>query len=202
MGHVNNRKAIYGFGINDANNPVQPVVNGKHVVCPFYSKWTDMLRRCYSKSYHKNHPTYANCTVHPDWHLFSNFKAWMEQQEWQGKHLDKDLLAPGNRLYGPDVCIFIENSLNTFLVSQKKSIRDTLVGVRWHKKARKYTATCSNPFTKKNEHLGLFTCQLKAQEAWRKRKHELACQLADMQKDHRVAKALRVWFINWKGLAI
>ena len=66
-----------------------------------------------------------------------------------------------------------------------------LLGVCFHKQVGKYYTQCSNPFTKKQENLGYFTCPNKAHRAWLKRKHELAVQLADTQSDERVAKALQ-----------
>ena len=42
-------KLTYGFGVNDAPYQVKPIVNGKRLVCPYYRKWHNMLRRCYSK---------------------------------------------------------------------------------------------------------------------------------------------------------
>ena len=64
--------------------------------------------------------------------------------------------------------------------------------VCFHKRVKKFSATIGNPFTKKQEHLGYFTCPNEAHQAWKKRKHELACQLADIQTDQRVAEALRI----------
>ena len=79
------RKPIYGVGINDANYTVQPTINGKIVICPFYTKWTGMLKRCYSPQYQEKHPTYVECTVTSEWLFFSVFKSWMANQDWKNK---------------------------------------------------------------------------------------------------------------------
>ena len=36
----------------------------------------------------------------------------MEKQDWEGKFIDKDLLFPGNKVYGPDTCVFVTRQLN------------------------------------------------------------------------------------------
>jgi hypothetical protein len=50
---------------------------------------------------------------------------------------------------------------------------------------------CVLLLTNKREHLGYFDCPDKAHIAWKKRKHEIACQIADMQDNACVASALR-----------
>ena len=111
------RTTIYGVGINDANYSVKPRISGtnKRVSCPFYLRWKEMLRRCYSEKEHLRNPTYKDCEVVDEWKYFSNFKSWMEEQSWEGKHLDKDILVPGNKTYGPDTCIFVEDKINLLL---------------------------------------------------------------------------------------
>ena len=62
--------------------------------------------------------------------------------------------------------------------------------MEWLQGAGKFRASCSNPFTQKREHLGYFTCEQEAHEAWLERKLELAHELAAIQEDPRVAEAL------------
>jgi hypothetical protein len=100
---------VYGVGIND----VDCVTN-----CPFYSRWTDMLARCYSERFHIANPSYKGCSVCEEWKTFSNFKKWMEQDNWKGKQLDKDILVPENKEYGPNTCIFVSHALNGLLIAQ------------------------------------------------------------------------------------
>lgn len=122
MKHGN--KLVQGFGINDADYVVSKYESwyegGERKLkilwqCPYYVKWRSMLNRCYSARYHKNKPTYIGCYVCEEWLTFSNFKAWMETQDWERKELDKDLLMEGNKEYGPNFCVFISRELNLFL---------------------------------------------------------------------------------------
>ena len=108
---------VYGVGTNDAGYAIQVMesvrgANGKpkqRIIwfCPFYRRWVHMLERCYSERYQEKKPTYIGCTVCEEWLRFSNFKSWMETQDWEGKHLDKDLLVEGNKIYSPDTCILV-----------------------------------------------------------------------------------------------
>jgi hypothetical protein len=196
MGKV---KLIYNIGVNNATYAVtrSEKVNGKQKrvwVCPYYSAWTGMLKRCYSEPYLKKHPTYRGCSVCPEWIYFMTFKAWMVTQEFEGKQLDKDILFEGNKVYSPETCRFVTDSLNKFLIDHGAARGGWPIGVHWYKRCCKFMARCRNPLTKKRELLGYFICPQAAHEAWRKRKHELALALADLQDDPDIAEALRKRF--------
>lgn len=194
------KKLVYGVGDNDADyvikkNETISYEGGKQKqkqvwVCPYYRAWSDMLKRCYSIKYQENYPTYKGCSVSDEWLTFSNFKTWMEMQDWEGMQLDKDLLFVGNKVYSPDTCVFVTGMVNSFTADCGASRGEWSIGVYWNKLAGKFMSRCCNPFTKKREHLGLFICEQEAHQAWLKRKLELAHELAAIQSDPRVAKAL------------
>ena len=193
-------RLVLGVGINDADYVVQRketigYVDGKQKqkliwICPYYRAWKSMLERCYSAKLQEKYPTYVGCGVSDDWLTFSNFKSWMEVQNWEGRQLDKDLLFEGNKVYSPETCAFVSGEVNNFTIDSGASRGEWLVGAYWDKGANKFKSQCSNPLTKKQEHLGLFTSELEAHKAWLKRKLELAHELAALQTDERVAKAL------------
>jgi hypothetical protein len=153
-----------------------------------------MLKRCYSASFHRANPSYIGCSVDPDWLTFSVFRNWMEAQDWQGKQLDKDLIAPGNKFYSPSTCRFIDQSLNLFLTDRRRARGDWPIGTSFKKSEGKFVSQCCNPFTGENEYLGLFACPESAHEAWRTAKHAHALRYADQQTDPRIAEALRARF--------
>ena len=194
-------KLVYDVGINDADYNVTryEIVDGKRkkVACRYYRTWKSMLRRCYSEEYQLGKPTYKGCNVCDEWLIFSNFKSWMEKQEWEGKSLDKDLLKDGNKVYCPEWCIFVDRKINSFVNDQSRSRGKYMIGVHWDKQTRKFKSQCNNPFTGKNEGLGYFTDELEAHLAWKTRKHELACQLTDSElvSDPRLAEALRTRYL-------
>lgn len=189
-------KFVYGAGINDADYVVEKRSKNGRVKCNFYIKWKEMIRRCYSEKEKLRKPYYEDCTLCADWLVFSNFKKWMETQNWQGKQIDKDLLVVGNKIYSPETCCFVDGTTNKFTTDSNASRGKFKIGCYYDNQLKSFRARCSNPFTKKMEHLGLFDNELTAHLAWKKRKHELACQLADLQTDERVAAALRTRYLG------
>lgn len=202
------RKLVCGVGINDADYAIQRkeslgYVNGKLKqkliwACPYYRVWTNMLARCYSIKTQERQSAYIGCTVSDEWLTFSVFKKWMMTQDWEGNQLDKDLLIEGNKVYSPETCVFVTKVVNTFTIDCGVTRGEFLIGVSWHKGMSKFQTWCGNPFTKKQEYLGLFTREQEAHEAWLKRKLELAYELAAIQTDSRVAESLINRYSNYK----
>jgi hypothetical protein len=202
-------KLIYGVGVNDLGymTHVYEYVTengGKRIRkqvfrCKYYEAWVSMIKRCYSKKSLERNPTYISTSVCSEWLYATAFKKWMEQQDWQDKSLDKDIIAPGSRLYSPETCAFVLQATNLFVTANDACRGDYPIGVSLYKQTGKYIAKCNNPFTGKREHLGYFLTQEEAHEAWRKRKHELAQLVADRESDIRVVEALkkRYSFEEW-----
>lgn len=174
----------YGVGIND--------VDGKVDGCPFYRRWNSMLQRCYSENYHKYRPTYKDCEVCEDWLTFSNFKSWMEEQDWEGKQLDKDFLGNG-KLYSPETCCFISGKVNSFLAISKED-KELPIGVSLTKDGY-YVSQFSDGKGKKH-YKGCFNSPLKAHRAWQINKVIIGAQLPYLCKDVKVLERLRVIINN------
>ena len=194
-------RLVYGLGINDADYSVRlqeevPMVEGKKRQritwrCPYYSRWASMFMRCYSIAYQDKYPTYRGCSVSDEWLLFSNFKKWMEQQDWEGKQLDKDLLVEGNKVYSPDTCVFVEERINYFILTGIDG--NYLQGVSKNPRRRcYYRSRCRNPFTSKEELLGVFDNELDAHLAWKAKKLEHVYTFIEkgMVTDDRIKDAL------------
>lgn len=199
------RKPIFGIGINDAGYAVQKqsIVNGKRTtvwVCPFFRVWMSMLVRCYSSNSHKTNPKYHDCSVSSEWFLFSRFAAWMAELDCENKELDKDILIPGNRIYGPDTCIFVDHALNKFTCDRSMHRGLYPIGTCFHKASKKFLASCNNPFNGNKEYLGIYNSPEQAHEAWRKKKHEHALAYAEIQEDQRIAEALRTRYLPEKEI--
>ena len=194
-------KLVFGVGVNDLDyrtqiNEYVTEDGGERVrkpvfICKYYTAWKSMLERCYSKKFLESRPSYIGTSVCSEWLSATAFKKWMEQQDWQGKCLDKDIISPKSKLYSPETCAFVLEATNLFVTARDASRGDYPVGVHLHKPTSKYCAQCKNPFTGKQEHLGLFSTTEEAHEAWRKHKHELAQFVADTESDMRVVEALR-----------
>ena len=193
-------KLTYGVGINDlgyrVNVQEEVTENGGKRIrktvfkCRYYVVWMNMIQRCYSKKYLESKPSYIGTSVCSEWLYATAFKKWMEQQDWSGKCLDKDIIAPRSKLYSPETCAFVLTATNSF-VTRDVSRGEYLTGVSLFKPTGKYIAYCKNPFTGKQEHLGYFSAPEEAHEAWRKRKHELAQLVADTESDPRIVAALK-----------
>lgn len=171
------------IGINDADYDVYYHVDGKQMNCPFYSKWAAMIARCYSGK----DPIYDGCSVAPEWDKFSNFKAWMENQDWHGKQLDKDLLVVGNKVYSPDNCIFLPVEWNsTFQRRRKKVNSDRPIGTGV---SHAGTFTASISINGKGCHLGSAKTILEAHALWQKAIVNKIIKFANTQ-DGRIKEAL------------
>ena len=201
-------KLVWGVGINDLGYRTQVKEltenGGKRIRktvfrCKYYEVWKHMLERCYSKKSLESRPSYIGTSVCGEWLYATAFKKWMEQQDWYGKCLDKDIVAPGSKLYSPDTCAFVLPATNLFVTARDASRGDYPTGVSLYKRIDKYIARCSNIFTGKLEYLGLFSTPEEAHEVWRKRKHELAQLVAATESDPRVVEALkkRYSFEEW-----
>lgn len=195
-------KLLCGVGINDADYKVRireelPSVNGKRKqkiiwMCPFFQTWRNMIVRAYSKSLHKARKTYCDVTVCSKWLRFSTFKAWMEQQDWEGNQLDKDLLSKGDKIYSPETCVFISIELNSFLSVKTTKTTDLPVGVHRYRNGR-FAAQCHTG-KDSSRFLGYFDTSQEAHEAWKKQKISRVIQLIGEQTDDRVITALILKF--------
>jgi len=112
---LDQRKLIYGVGINDADYITRIKVDGKKVTCPAYQKWLSMFVRCYSAKHHERQPTYKGCKVCPEWLTFSKFASWYDVNNVDGWHLDKDIKSVGNKVYSAENCLFVPPCINAFL---------------------------------------------------------------------------------------
>ena len=218
MGLFLNKKLVYGKGKNDStsyvykNKPTgEHYPNGKkkyRVVwrCPYYRKWTAMLERCYSERFQKGNPTYKDCFVCEGWLTFSNFKRWMALQEWEGYELDKDLLFGENKGYSPETCVFVHEKPNGFINDYGNGRGEWLLGVSWCTTKKKFVAQCRNPFKSEGDtrqyYVGSYGSELEAHLAWKKRKHEYSCELANSKyvTDERVGKILLHKYENYTVL--
>lgn len=187
------KKLVCGWGVNDADYQVQInnicVVNGvkKYITefdCPYYRCWGRMVERCNTNRY----PAYANATVCDEWRSFMAFRAWMEQQQWEGNELDKDILGDGT-LYSPETCCFVPRSVNMFW---NKSSRNGhgLVGASYRKSTGRYTAQCK--IGDRNMALGYFDTEIEAHSAWVAAKEKaMAILLGSVSLEPRVVTGMR-----------
>ena len=80
-----------------------------------YSRWKDMLRRCYCNKTKNTQSAYSNVTVCDEWHDFQNFADWFYSNYIDGFDLDKDLLSGNVKIYSPETCCFLSPEHNSLL---------------------------------------------------------------------------------------
>ena len=178
------RKRVAGVGINDADY----LTEYKGVKCPYYRHWVNLLQRCYNLKVHAKRPSYAGCFVCDEWLVFSNFECWMKTQKWKGKHLDKDIIKPGNKEYSPGTCAFVSGALNCLLTSHGRAKGQFVQGVSFNKKGAKYQAECS--VKGKAVFLGWYDAEEEASLVYRKFKANVIVKTANRQKDVRIKTGL------------
>ena len=183
------KRLVEGFGVNDADYMVKPVgPDGKRLECPFYNTWFRMLHRAYSPKFHARQPTYIGVTVCEEWRSFMAFRAWMMEQDWEGKQLDKDILVPGNKVYSPQTCAFVTQEVNSLLNDHASKRGDWPIGVFWDKRKSRFQSRIRE--NGKKRHLGCFNSPHEAHLAWREEKVRLVREAAEECDDPRVAAGL------------
>lgn len=200
------RGIVCGIGINDADYLVvkkeqyigpDGSIKIKKTTCPFYRAWADMLSRCYREKYHKVFPSYKDCSVCDDWIRFTNFKRWMEQQDYKDNVLDKDLKVTGNKVYSPETCLFISPKVNGYITIKHGRNTSGLIGASYQttsKQRNKWISSCSQ-LNGKNKTLGRFATALEAHLAWCKFKAEMGEELIKEQNQELVIQAIQ-GFVN------
>lgn len=183
------KKLIHGVGINDSGYAVRG--RSPSPACDFYKTWKSVITRCYSQSYHETNPTYRGCKVGDSWLKFSNFKRWMERQDWHGKELDKDLLGDG-KLYSPKTCVFVSPAVNMFVV---RGVGILPCGVTKLSSTGKYQSQV-RMVGGARKYLGCFYTPEEAHQAWRKAKRELCLELIKLQTCPRTRRGLRRWMCH------
>lgn len=188
---ISHRKPVFGFGINDADYQVQSQVKGVIYRCPYYSKWSKMIERCYSDRWHEKHPTYKDCTVCDEWLVFSKFKCWMKKQDWKGKELDKDIISPGNKVYHPELCMFLSKRINNLTNAERKSKHGLPLGVNKVKASSGYMSSIYKGG--KKVYLGTFATTKEASNAYVVEKIKLIESEIKQTADHRIKNGLRLY---------
>ena len=188
-------KLVRGFGFNDADYVVRPIINGRRAWCPAYVAWQNMLERCYSEKLHKRRSTYIGVTVCDKWRSFMKFREWWLENHVDGWQLDKDLLTD-SREYSPDSCIYIPLWLNSFTVGCDAARGEWPIGVDYHKASGMFRSQCGNPSTGKSVLIGLFKTPEDSHLAWKAKKLEYAAQMKndmdaiDMRIYHRIVEII------------
>ena len=189
--------SVFGIGVLGAKYPTR--INS--VKTKQYGLWVNMLKRCYSDTYKKKHPTYEYCTVSENFKHYEYFYEWCNKQIGfgnEGWHLDKDLLVKGNKVYSESACVFIPAEINTVLIKCDKIRGKHLIGVYYHKRDKAFMAQVSKN-KGGSEYLGSFNTELEAFNAYKAAKEAFVKEQASKWKeqiDERAYEALMNYQVN------
>lgn len=139
---------------------------------------------CYSKGVDRSKAP----TVCDAWLTFSTFKSWMEQQDWEGQHLDYRLLVPGSMLYSPATCCLVSKEVGSFFNGKTYESAEFLPGIFWSTARQTFMTVIK--VRNKGVYIGSYTSLEEAFDAWLNRKRELAMTVADNESDPRVKPAI------------
>ncbi|CEQ01601.1 Uncharacterised protein [[Clostridium] sordellii] len=193
----------YEFKLGNIKNPNRPIVynkgylgvgkyksiaeNKKQTKC--YDTWKGILRRGYCERYKQKHPAYKDVTVCEEWHNFQNFAKWYEENYYEvdGEKmcLDKDILVKGNKVYSPDTCVFVPQTLNNTF-TKNEAIRGKLpIGCYMYNEKIKVQLSYYNFNTKKKQRkvLGYFEDKNDAFYTYKKYKEKYIKELANYYKN-------------------
>lgn len=145
-----------------------------------YSKWNNMFIRCYNKKYQEKTPSYKGCEVCEEWKLFDNFYNWFKDPQngyRKNYHLDKDLLVQGNKIYSPETCCFVPQTVNS-MMTRNQRIRGKVKSIGVTFRRGKYIARC-NFGHKEAATVGVFDNEQDAFIAYKKAKEGYIKNLAE-----------------------
>lgn len=144
---------------------------------PAHHTWMNMLARCHPGG---RQPTYRGCSVAPEWLSWENFRQWWEDNYIEGWCLDKDLLVPGNKVYGPLTCMYVPRQANNFFLDHGAARGSLPQGVRRDPtcKTNPYMAVVSVGRGRKVS-VGHFPTQEAASKAYREAKLKIVAEMSE-----------------------
>lgn len=171
-----NFKNVYGFGMKG-----EEFTNVRDLKS--YKTWYSMIERCYSKKHIAKRPTYKDTSVCDEWSCYKNFKKWYDKNYYElgGEKmcLDKDILVKGNKVYSPQTCIYVPNTINLLFLKRSKS-RNGVIGVL--RRGDKYISRVDVGNSRK-KHIGVYDTEMEAFNAYKEYKEKYIKQVANEYKD-------------------
>ena len=117
-------KTVYGVGYL-GEGKYKVYIDQEHLE-PVYNVWRTLLGRCCTEKHREQFPAYAGCKVCDEWLCYQNFAQWWNENIYyvgnERMHLDKDIKYNDNKLYSPETCIIVPQSINEiFHISGRKN---------------------------------------------------------------------------------
>lgn len=182
---------LYGVGYNSAVRREMLGLPVHDKSGPAYSRWREMLRRCYET----DAPAYAGCTVCKKWHDFQEFADWFVAQPYANAadmELDKDILDQHNSIYSQEFCALVPRLINQMFRNTRSQRGRLPICVKEGPRRKGFTARISK--YGKQVHLGTFGDIFSAFEAYKAAYSAYCSEIADEYEgkiDQRVIERLR-----------
>jgi len=80
----------------------------------------------------------------------------MEQQDWEGNYLDKDIAYVGNKVYSVGTCMFVTPRVNSMFIKGNNLARRLPTNVSEVANSNKYSAKGCDGVNRVARHLGVF----------------------------------------------
>lgn len=180
QGRVKNpyKPTVFGVGYIGQGDFKSHIAGGRS---PAYAAWYSMMVRAYSQPYSIKNPSYADVSVHTDWHNFQVFAYWSHSQPYAQDtsfDLDKDLMDIGNKQYGPSACSFVPHAINSLF--NRGPVGKYPQGVT-RKGPKSFSARLNTARGRLS--LGFFTSPEQASKVYIKAKKEYIKEVANKFKD-------------------
>jgi hypothetical protein len=124
--------------------------------------------------------------ISEDFLTFSNFKKFMDKNDWQNKTLTRELHSIDNTYYSTDTCHFVCDDVLALV--KRKSFASDYVGLFYDARQDKFRATIF--FRGKRIYCGTYKKADDARKAYFLKKSELLTLVAEKEKNQRNKKAL------------
>lgn len=172
---------VYGVGYHGEGTYLAKV-NGEMTPC--YRAWQGMLTRCYKSNDKEKFISWKDCSVCEEWHNFQNFARWWHDNYYEvgdeTMHLDKDWLTKGNKVYSPDTCVIVPQTINSLLISRKRGRGNCVIGVS--KSGKRFCVQMTT--YSKHRSLGMFETELEAFNTYKRHKEQYIKEVAECYKPH------------------
>lgn len=180
------KRTVFGIGYLGCNDAEATRDNY------IYSKWANMMQRCYDEETHRLKPYYAVCTAEIEWLNFSNYREWHKENMMGDRKvdLDKDVLIQGNTVYGSETCTLIPHFTNTIFEE-----RGADTNIVMNNDTGKYDVTMS--ILGKKEDVGTFDTEEEAKQGFIAYKQDYIRNFAKKCKGKVPNKTYEA-MMNWK----
>lgn len=172
---------IHGIGFNDLKYTTR--IPGTKIVCPIYSRWRNMIVRCYSEDLKSKHITYKDCRASENFLKYSYFRDWYFEQVGSSNpkaNIDKDLILKGNKIYSEDNCLLLPYEINHQFIKRDNERGDFPIGVTWNKNENVFKAQVN--IDGKRTCVARTDCKIEAFMAYKKAKEDYLKVLAERYK--------------------